>query len=62
MKTYKYFCDACGLRFESHEEALINGFFNDNLFCPKCGAFCIYPDTPEEAALSVNRLNQEGTE
>ena len=53
-KMYKYFCNNCGNHFEN-ELPLKNhlGLLND-IVCPKCGAYEIYPDTAEGAAQSVD--------
>lgn len=47
----KYFCDYCGEHFTADTPE------NDTA-CPKCGSWCIFLDTPEEAARSVERLNE----
>lgn len=50
---YKYFCGSCGLRFASDKpERDSKGFLND-IPCPECGAWDIYPDTAAGAAASV---------
>ena len=50
---YKYFCNNCGNHFEN-ELPLKNhlGLLND-IICPKCGTYEIYPDTAEGAVQSV---------
>lgn len=44
----KYFCNTCGLHFESEK--------TDNVTCPNCGVYDIYPDTAEGASQSVKDL------
>lgn len=52
---FTYFCDCCGKKFKSEiPERDENGMLN-NICCPSCGAWDIYPDTPEEADASVTR-------
>lgn len=51
--TYKYFCGNCGRHFTSDKpEYEPNGRLND-IPCPECGAWDVYPDTTEGAAASV---------
>ena len=53
IMTYKYFCDNCGRHFASDlPERDSRGCLND-IPCPHCGAWDIYPDTPGGAAASV---------
>lgn len=63
--TYKYFCGNCGHRFTSDKpERDSRGYLND-IPCPECGAWDVYPDNPTGAAASVrdqtdykNRLSE----
>ena len=51
--SYKYFCGCCGYRFTSGKpERDENGFLND-ISCPDCGAWDVYPDTDAGANASV---------
>lgn len=51
--TYKYFCGDCGHHFTSNKpERDENGFLND-ISCPECGAWDVYPDTDAGATASV---------
>lgn len=51
--TYKYFCGCCGHKFTSDKpERDSKGFLND-IPCPECGAWDVYPDTPAGSAASV---------
>lgn len=55
---YKYFCDYCGRSFESSTpERDPLGLLND-IACPHCGSFDIFPDTPEGHAASVAALTE----
>ena len=54
-QMFAYFCDCCGKKFKSEiPERNENGMLN-NICCPTCGAWDVYPDTPEEAAASATR-------
>lgn len=56
--SYKYFCGACGCRFESDiPEIRPNGLHN-SIDCPTCGCYDTYPDTPEGARQSLRDLNE----
>lgn len=47
----KYFCDYCGYIFTSNLK-------NFDLYCKKCGSYCIYEYNKEEANKSIERLNK----
>ena len=50
---YHYFCGECGHRFDSDlPERDANGLHND-VWCPECGGYNVYPDTPDGAAQSA---------
>ena len=50
---YKYFCGGCGCKFTSDQpERDSNGILND-IPCPNCGAWDIYPDTDAGRADSL---------
>lgn len=53
LSGYRYFCNNCGVKFmfELPEKDKL-GLFN-NIVCPRCGGYDVYPDTPEGAAASV---------
>lgn len=53
---YKYFCNSCGVHFEhALPERDDNGLLND-IVCPHCGVYDIYPDTEAGAAQSIKDL------
>ena len=53
---YKYFCGCCGHHFvNSLPERDERGYLN-SIPCPECGAWDIYPDTPDGANQSVKDL------
>ena len=55
---YKYFCNSCGTHFENDmSERDNNGLLND-IVCPHCGAYDIYPDTPRGATRSVKDMTE----
>ena len=50
---FKYFCNYCGNRFDSDlPERDEHGYMND-VYCPKCGGYDVYPDTPSGAKESI---------
>ena len=53
----KYFCNTCGLRFESGPERDENGMLND-ICCPNGCGWNVYPDTVEGRAQSVLDLTE----
>lgn len=56
--TFRYFCHECGHCFASNKpERDDNGFLND-ISCPECGAWNVYPDTDAGAAASVKELTE----
>ena len=56
--TYKYFCNECGHHFTSNKpERDENGFLND-ISCPECGGWNVYPDTDAGAAASVKEQTE----
>lgn len=51
---YKYFCGSCGHKFSSElPERDDHGFLND-IPCPACGAWDVYPDTEKGHAEELN--------
>lgn len=56
-KKYKYFCNCCGWRFESALPEKDEHGLDNEIPCPHCGAWDIYPDTDEARTESVRRLS-----
>lgn len=55
---YKYFCNSCGYRFKSNlSERDENGILNE-ISCPHCGAWDIYPDTINGSRQAVKHLTE----
>ena len=55
---YKYFCNSCGCRFESEmPEYDADGLRND-IPCPHCGAWDIYPDTAEGSEQAIRHQTE----
>ena len=53
---YHYFCNDCGHHFASDlPERDANGLLND-IDCPKCGCWEIYPDNPAGSDQAVKAL------
>lgn len=46
----KYFCGECGNRFAQATKW--------SAYCPNCGGYNVYEDTPEGAAESIKELNR----
>lgn len=57
-EKYKYFCNSCGKHFacESPERAKLE-LLND-IVCPKCGTYDIYPDTAEGSHQSIKDYSE----
>ena len=58
MKKYKYFCNSCGKHFacefpERDKLRLLN-----DIVCPKCGAYDIYPDTTEGSRQAIKDYSE----
>lgn len=50
---YKCFCGCCGYHFESDTPLKDADGISNDIWCPECGAWEIYPGTIEGAAESV---------
>lgn len=58
LTGYRYFCNECGTRFMFNlPERDDLGLLND-IVCPRCGGYNVYPDTPAGAAASVRHTMQ----
>ena len=53
---YKYFCGCCGKHFESEFPERNEMGLHNEITCPNCGVYDIYPDTPEGSAQSIKDL------
>lgn len=56
---HRWFCDSCGLFFGSDAPHRQPDGNYSSIACPCCGSWDTWPDTPEEAAASVQRLTEE---
>ena len=56
--AYKYFCNSCGWRFESETPEYDEEGLHNDIPCPHCGAWDIYPDTPEGSADSIRHQTE----
>lgn len=56
-KKYNYFCDCCGRHFESDLPEKDEHGLSNEISCPHCGAWDIYPDTEEARMESVRRFS-----
>lgn len=53
---YRWFCDSCGFHFGSDVPHADDRGNIPDVCCPYCGDLDTYPDTPEQAKASVDRL------
>ena len=52
---HKYFCDSCSYKFVNKLPEKTDGIYNE-IPCPNCGCWNVYPDTPEGRDHSVEDL------
>lgn len=44
---YKYFCGECGYKFETNMPEKDKVGLHNDIYCPHCGGYDVYSDTPE---------------
>lgn len=47
IKPYRVFCDACGYEFESEAPYKSDNGVSNDITCPSCGSYEIYPASQE---------------
>ena len=55
---FKYFCNSCGQRFESETPEYDEEGLRNDIPCPRCGAWDIYPDTAHGSAQAIRHQTE----